>query len=488
MLPDGIALINVWDIAINKTIFLLLAALQGHLYNNHMYLFLNLERDLEKLDEPPELSHVSLGEALRDGALLMPWRPRLHYVLRFCKMSEKISGKRRRVCTIFAKHTCSVTFNGDLQEKVEELEDKVQQAAKAIGVSHLLQEKIEAINLDGSSSTDDYSRCLYHKFQQVICGTPYEDIPLSWVFLRSLFYRSKRIFISKQELTDKAKQCGISDKSVKEFCEFYTSFGSIFDLSLVNPQYQYVVINPMGFLESMDKVLYPTEDMHQKYITLQYGIVPEEACNEVFKDNWPAFMESLVSINLAIKLSSSCIGEVPNYTFSRNQIYYYIPRSRNGPLIADPNTSSVHLITSINAPHVFNQTKFAKHLLQSLVQSKLLLCPNSNQTIIKDELTGTVITLVSHSPATRLHISKPCDDICLHIVEAYDEIAKSCTTGTMQYKFVKICARSNVKNVQSIPSCQYHVLPNDVLCEDCVQDGRKDDILLAWNKALKKVR
>ena len=94
-------------------------------------------------------------------------------------MSENLNGNRKKVCTIIAKH--SGTFNGDLQEKVEELEDKVQQAAKAIGVSSLLEKKIEVTNLgdSGSGTGDDSSRCLYHKFQQVICETPYEDIPLS---------------------------------------------------------------------------------------------------------------------------------------------------------------------------------------------------------------------------------------------------------------------------------------------------------------------
>ena len=475
LLPDGIALINIWDLAINKPVLHFLTALRGHLYNSHMWLFLDLEEDLKNIDKPPEIIPESTASR-RDEAVLMKWRPRLHYLLRSCTMSKHLNGKRRRVCTLFAKH--SGTFNGDLQEKVEELEDKVQQAAKAIGVSSLLEEKIEVTNLgDSGSIGDDSSRCLYHKFQQVICETPYEDIPLSWVFLRSLFYYSQRKFISKHELTEKAKQCGMNEESVKKFCKFYTSFGSIFDLSLVNPQYKYVVVKPMGFLKSLDKFLIPSENM-------QYGIVPENAFKREFgEDDSPAYIDALVCLNLATVVKS-CHLEQP---FDSNQTHYYIPVSRDGETTTDLDTSSVHLITSISTPHVFKQTSFANHLLHSLSKSKLLPCASINKTIIKDESTDTIITLVSHSPATRLHISKPNADVCSHIVKAYNEIAESCTVGTTQYKFVKICARSDIKNVQSIPSCQYHVLPDDVLCEDCVQDGRRDDILFAWNEALKRV-
>ena len=479
LLPDGIALINIWDLAINKTVLHFLTALRGHLYNSHMWLFLNLEEDLKNIDKPPEIIPESTASR-RDEAVLMKWRPRLHYLLRSCRMSKNINGKRRRVCTLFAKH--SGTFNGDLQEKVEELEHKVQQVAKAIGVSSLLEEKIEVTNLSDSGSTgDDSSRCLYHKFQQVICETPYEDIPLSWVFLRSLFYCSQRKFISKHELTEKAKQCGMNEESLTEFCKFYTSFGSIFDLSLVNPQYKYVVIKPMGFLKSLDKFLIPSENI--TYPSMQCGIVPEKAFKQEFEEDSPAYIDALACLNLATVVESCHLEQ----SFDSNETHYYIPLSRDGELTTDLDTSSVHLITSISTPHVFKQTSFANHLLCSLSKSKLLLCASINKTIIKDESTDTIITVVSHSPATRLHISKPNADVCSHIVKAYNEIAESCTVGTTQYKFVKICARSDIKNVQSIPSCQYHVLPDDVLCEDCVQDGRRDDILSAWNEALKRV-
>ena len=135
-LPEGIAIVNVWDVTISESIRHFLATLQGHLYNHHMWLFLDLERDLDGLDKPPE----------NDSTLLMKWRPHLHYLLRSCKISEDKEKERKRVCAIMAMHKAQ--SKSELNEKAKILEEKVQPAAKHIGVSSLLEEKIETLNLD----------------------------------------------------------------------------------------------------------------------------------------------------------------------------------------------------------------------------------------------------------------------------------------------------------------------------------------------------
>ena len=482
-IPDGIALINIWDVAVNKTVYYFLTALQGHLYNSHMWLFLDLERDLLKLDEPPELP---TGEVSKDGATLMKWRPRLHYLLRSCRMSEKINEKRRRVCIIFAKH--SGTFNGDLQEKVEELEDKVQQAAKVIGVSSLLQEKIEVTNLVGDSGNNDYSRRLYHKFQQIICETPYEDIPLSWVFLRSLFYRSPKIFISKQELSRKAKQCGIDEESLTEFCKFYTSFGSIFDLSLVSSEYQYAIVKPMGFLNHLDVVLNPTDYMLQKHSTLNYGLISQTACKNVYGEDWSTFMEALVCVDLAVKVPGACLEKIPDHTVDCSEIYYYIPFSRTvAPLEKDSyDDNSVYLMTSIDSPKypsAFKQVIFSK----AFISSGAKLVPNQrvNETMFKDESTNTTITIATYSSATKLHLDKPNSTICTCIIEAYHEATKVRQVGTTKFQFVKICAEIAAPSIQAqdLPCSQHHVLPDDTLCDNC---DKENDVIKTWNTVIQQ--
>ena len=476
-LPEGIAIVNVWDVTISESVRHFLAALQGHLYNHHMWLFLDLERDLDSLHKPPEIKN--------DSSLFVKWRPRLHYLLRSCMISEDKEKERRRVCTIFAMHKAQ--SKSELNEKAKILEEKVRPVAKQVGVSSLLSEKIETLNLD----VQDDSQRLYQKFQLIISETSFEDIPIAWIFLRSMFYRFDRIFIPREDLKIMAEKCGMDDESLKKFCKFYMSFGSVFDLSLINPTYQYVILKPISFLKNkLDTLLKPDENTLQKYPTIASGIVPEATCLELFDGHFYAYMQALISFDLAVEVTKYNL-ELPDGQLD-DIVSYYIPLTRAKALNTTPDPKSIHVITSINTPHIFKQVAFIKYFLQQLLpQFKLVPSKKFNETIIKDPSTGTTVTLVSHGPAMRLHLSKPDEQLCSCIVQAYEKIAENAKTQniTVEYKFVKICAEKNLKDVQSIPSSQYHILPDDKLCTKCNETSTEEDakLLEAWNKALTKV-
>ena len=461
------SVVNIWDLAIDRIIRHFLAAIQGHLYNHHMWLFIDLEEDLDNLDKPPENSD------------LMSWRPRLHYLLRSCKLSEDKEKERRKVCTLFAEYNGSIKTE-ELHKKVKILEDKVQSVAKHIGVSALLEEKIETINFEHD---DNFYRLLYVKFQHIINQTPHEEIPISWVFLRSLFYRLNWDIITRVDLQEMAKSCGI-DADLNEFCKFYTSFGSIFDLSLVDPKYQFVILKPINFLISLEKLFHPTDT------TTEFGIVPENKCKELFDGYMEHFMSALVSLGLAARIARLQLELSVDQFADNEDFYYYVPiiRSEN---VREVDQRAVHVLTSIDTPHIFKQVTVTKHLLRLLPRAKLVLSEYRNQTIIKDHSSDTTITLVSHSPATRLQLSKPNEHVCSCIVQAYEKIAEKARSQgiTVEYKFVKICAESHLLDVQSIPSSHFHILPDEKLCSKCneISISTEKNLLKVWNKSLKEV-
>ncbi|XP_019850926.1 PREDICTED: uncharacterized protein LOC109581316 [Amphimedon queenslandica] len=401
-LPEGIAVVNVWDVTINKIVRHFLAALQGHLYNQHTWLFLDLEDDIESLTMPPE-----------EGGL-MSWRPHLHYLLRQCMISKDNEKERRGVCTIIGKH--NGMQNGNLQMKVQALESKVRPLAKHIGIATLLEDKIKTINLKSHNST----HTLCQNFERVINETPYEEIPVVWVFLRSLFYRFDWKIIARDDLKAMAEKCGMDDESLKGFCKFYTSFGSIFDLSLVDPDYQFVIVKPVQFLRKLNDLL-----QNDKF--RQTGIVSESACRDMFDGHMTAFMDALVSLNLAARVIKSNLELEPN-ELTENDIFYYIPtlRKMNKEQL---NPKSIHVLTSIDTPHIFKQATFTKHFLRLRPQAKLVPSKYRNQTIINDTATGTIITLTSFSPATNLHLDKPSEEVCSCIVQVYNDITKKSQKG-----------------------------------------------------------
>ena len=286
-----------------------------------------------------------------------------------------------------------------------------------------------------------------------------------------------------------AEKCGMDDESLREFCKFYMSFGSVFDLSLINPNYQFVIVKPISFLKKLDTLLKPDEDTCQKYPTMASGIVPKAACLHLFDGHSSAYMEALTSLDLAVEVTKHNL-ELPDGQLD-DDFSYYIPLTRAKALNTTPDSQSIHVISSINTSHIFKQAAFTKYFLKLFSQFKLVPSQERNKTIIKDPSTGTTVTLVSHGPAIRLHLSKPDEQLCSCIVQAYEKIAENAKSQnvTVEYKFVKICAESNLKDVQSIPSSHYHILPDDKLCTKCDETSTEEDakLLEVWNKALTKV-
>ena len=164
------------------------------------------------------------------------------------------------------------------------------------------------------------------------------------------------------------------------------------------------------------------------------------------------------------------------------------------------NPKLIHVLTSIDTPHIFKQATFTKYFLRLRPQAKLVPSKYRNQTIINDTATGTIITLTSFSPATNLHLDKPSEEVCSCIAQVYNDIAKqariACSPcpssgaakpgNTVKYRFVKICMENADLRPQSIPSSSYHVLPFKSTCSKC-NDGSCDELLKAWNEALTKV-
>lgn len=50
----GIAMTRLWQLTINRTSLRFLECFRGHLYNSHIWLFMDLDRDLKDLHIPPE--------------------------------------------------------------------------------------------------------------------------------------------------------------------------------------------------------------------------------------------------------------------------------------------------------------------------------------------------------------------------------------------------------------------------------------------------
>lgn len=496
-LPKGVALFNIWNIDIKKSALYCLFSFFGHLYNSNTWLFMDIERDLDKLDHPPDDPSSIVPKS--HGSLAIKWRPRLHYLLRACKLSH--GGKKcdhKNVATIFARH--GEVFNGNLHKKVEELEGRVQQAARQIGVSKLIESKIQSINLSDKKGNDDYSQRLYQKLHQMICETPYEEIPLSWIFLRSLFY-GKQKFISKQSLQLKAFECNIKDEDFDKFCRFFASFGSIIDFTLIDPNNKIIVLAPIEFLQSIDKILHPEERLYTRYSMLQEGLITDSVCKEIYEADAgrSTYTDALVSIGLAAKVTGCVDGITSLPKDQRYDTLFYVPQMRKKKIISksvvDP--AAVYLITSADSPHIYKQARLVKYLLSSRLSAMLRPCPEENRTIIYDAPTDLLITFVSFSPSTKIDIRHASTnevptvinhdvlDVYASVVRAFHEITLPHEIGIVKYQFTVMCAQDMIETRP--PFCRQHVLPDPNLCSACQDAKKMTNHLKAWNQVLTEV-
>ena len=476
-LPEGIALINVWNIDINEKVQHFLQALRSCLYNCHIWLILDAKY-YEAIDSPPEHSND-----------LTRYRSRLEYLLRSGKICEHADEKREGCITVFAK------CEDEEKESVKKLEAKIRRKAKHTGISSLMEPSVQPINVNRDGRiTDDSSFHLYSKFLQMVYNKPYSTVPVSWVFLRSLFYRSDEKFISKSDLLEKAKQCNMDDKSLNDFCKFYTSFGSIFDLTLIDPNYKYVIVKPIGFLKALNTLLSPTNELCQEHPLLKYGIVSESVLQNLFGERWQAYIEALISLNLATKIENNSIEDLDS---SNNDSHYFVPLCRKSadnrePLYVDP--SSVYLVTTLDTPHVRKQALFVDQLLHSIPGSKLVKHSDkitvAVKVVAKDQsCADNTITMISSNPFTQFKISDKSDnEACFKIVEAIHHIIHSKNRkGEVKYMYIVPCAAEidNQIPIKSLMSeATYHVLPikDDMHCERCQKAGK---INPNWHEALK---
>ena len=80
-LPSEVALVNIWDLSLDKKALCFLAPFFGQFYNSHSWLFLDIELagDHNNLDHHTRVMKISLGGASKDGIACL--QPHLYYLL-----------------------------------------------------------------------------------------------------------------------------------------------------------------------------------------------------------------------------------------------------------------------------------------------------------------------------------------------------------------------------------------------------------------------
>ena len=490
-IASGISLINIWDIGLNKVAFYILPQLAGLLRNSRSWLFFDIFRDLPNLYQPPYIPENKYDGTRNDSDCSMRWRARIHYLLRFAKLAQSCQ-TRENVCKLIGTYK-TTNEDSNLADLIESFKKEVKCAATQMKVDNVIDmENVISYNPNDLNTATVFKELLdgivRDEFSNAI------EMPLSFVFLRSVLYATDAFCIEKNDLRLKAKKLKIEGHQFEDFCQLFTSFGSIIDVSLIDSSSDLVILKPVDFLRELDKLFYfsPNGDP----LVTSYGIVTESTANFIFgREKTSTIMSFLTSIGFATKLSSL----QTNFSIS-DQYAYYISNVCTARPILTCDPASLHLLRDVNIPMSNFQDIFATTFLSlySLTTLEIPNDPHINITRFRafpsnaSNKEGVVFDLVYLGDAIEfrfpMHFNQGSSDhidVCTQIITVCHKVMPS----DSKYNFAVMCSDDPDPNAAYKLKRNCHILPNTKLCEICQDNGRLDNsILQTWNTVLSKVR
>ena len=478
-LPSGIALINMWEIGHSKAAAYILPLLSGYLHNSYIWLLFDIIRDLPSLYEPPAKNEIN-GR--------MESQPRLHYLLRFAKLAvPKKNSKCTKVCKLISYHEGVETVEKQQEDKVKQFQMDVDFLATQMGVNELIDiDNIHLLNSDQKSL-----KVIKKAFDDIVNNSldkPVE-IPLSYIFLRSLYYNNKSLlYISKKDLKTKAKHLKLNDNDLRDFCLLFTTFGSIIDVSLIDPSSDIIILQPIEFFHEVDKLFHPNADIDP--LLSKYGIVTEDIASSIFRNRANVIMESLVSFGIAAKLSSSQV----NYTLpAPNDVVYYIPYASTSLRDYNCQPTALHLLRDFNRPMSHSKVAFVSKFLNHCNSALLELPDTPVGNITKFKVTSSngskVVFEFAYLPdAFEFRFQPPYNQKHEEIQEISKNIIVVCN-DIMQvdtkYNFAVMCSADMEPKLTTRLKRKRHLLPNRMICPECKSKGLHNyDLIEIWSQLL----
>ena len=197
-------------------------------------------------------------------------------------------------------------------------------------------------------------------------------MPFSFIFLRSFYYKNDDIvYIKKKEMQKVADKLNISEEELDKFCKLFTSFGSIIDVSLIDPKSEYVILKPNLFIDELDKIFYTKDKM-----LCNKGILTITAAQNHFgsMDVVHVYTSILVSLKLAAKLSYENV-EIDLPLDSKTNVFY-LPEIRITRPLADTTDlrcNALQLLRGWNVPPDHLQTAFVTKFLSQNPHAKVCI-------------------------------------------------------------------------------------------------------------------
>ena len=470
----GLVPINIWDIGFNKVPNYVLSHLAGHLYNSHVWMFLDLLRDADHLYEVPDIPDNRYDKLRNDKELIMRWRSRIQYLLRFAKLASMKNGSRQNVSNIVTSYTGSEKIEGHMIK----LKEAVDTVSKQLELQDLIDtEDIKAFHHQNIGP-------LYQLFEKIIRAglDNTEDVPLSFIFLRGMLYNKDQLYIKRDKLREISKELCDDYKNFKWFCCLFTSFGSIIDVSLIDPTSNLIILKPIQFLNMLDRLFYYSPG---GTIVTSHGLVSKATSEEIFGNDAHVFMSFLKSLPIATEISPEQVNILTEPGS------YYVPNICTSPPLFQCSPASLHLVHDMNISLSHFQVLFTREFLNSYPEAQLnvTMTPHINITRFCLPSVSLLFELVYHGDIIEFRFppnlrEEGLHNVCECIVRICHGIMKQSDT---LYDFAIMCSDDAHPCKLQTPC---HSFPIKMQCEKCSHRLSSADIVNidVFNSVLVKVR
>lgn len=482
-------IVNVWDIGLNRAVLRFLTILAGYLHHSFPILTLSLANDGKRLHEKINTSDRS---EFNVSEPLLHLFSRASFLLQFSHLGRSVhvppDREREKVSQIVAT---ADTHNKPAEEECKQLQDNISKTAKEVGVEALLHGSPWIVDPDDS----DDLKALKENVDELIAKEkwPESGIPLSWIFLRSAFFKTGQLYIKKEELKECAKKCQISDEGFESFLREFTGFGSIIHIPDIPVLSNYVILNPVDFFHKLGELFYPRFNGN-----LKDGIAPLSTMRRMFGGDLQFFYDILTACDFAVEIDSNRIEHGKTY-LPIDEKCLFIPGIRTGELAGNIHSGSLLLVYDRAQP-VYITANVVKFLVQKVPTGlSLLTCEHYNVTKFNyyprqsqsdSAASNCTVTLeiIAHADKSEIRVmndEEGTTDIKKQIIRAYihaidnnKERHKKLLKRDAELEFALACS--------SDPNQHHFLSARGQLCQFCQENDTFVKLWKSWKELIEE--
>ena len=483
----SVSFFNIWDIGTNKALVEVLQRLGKGLGRLLIVNVLNLKRDADHMNEPPDL------EGCEEDKTFMRRRSRVHYSTRMAGIPADKSAAEDTARVLYVlTHADKFEDDEEREDAVKKVRNAVHASAAEAGVSEALHSQMLSID----ARQEDDTKMLKTAIEKLVeKRRRFEfDMPLRWVFFRAVLSRYAKendtFRISREKFNDIAHKCWMkTEEDIEEFVKVHRDGCSILSCPKIPVLQSNIIIDPMRFLQGFEKLYYADSLVWStKFESIQEhaqgsfkeGLFCKTLARNLWGNDTDLYLEVLEYSGFMTNLSSY----KERCPYCGDPTCYFVPTLRVEMCEEEPSLESLFITCNTDYIELQLQSHFVRHMPTYFpnVCLKKVRCHNAisfNLTLHSKE--SLTIDIIFHNDAVEFRVS-PFLDANMTIGEVYSQLKTlaveifdevSVRMPNMRFALAVICPNSNSdspisrKHIHYMPFHICAVSRNELFCSLC---------------------